>query len=182
MSALNHAELLRRYAAHKAAAAACEAALKADALHEFVTHGTAVRWPALGIGTLAVSLSHDTVTITDEDKFFDWLEARYPTEVVVETVTVRRVISPAWQAAMLAGLLPVDPDEIGPGGSTQCMAAEGELVPGVVWQKGGKYLHAAITPDSGLKRTYALAAAAYVQGAPMPAVDPPGGAVAVAST
>jgi hypothetical protein len=173
MTELNRAELMRRMLAHKAAAAACETALKTAALQEATDQGTVVTWRVRDVGILTVGVANDCSRVIDADKWLDWLAARYPTEVITEEVTVRRVISPAWEATVLAALIPLDPDELEPGGQAQVMDREGTLVPGVVWTRGGALTGAAITGDSALKRVFAAAAAAYVQGAPMPAVDPP---------
>lgn len=172
-AAFNEAELLTRLWAHQAAAAAIEATLKEAALRESRDKGVAVTWRVKGVGNLTVSTANDKVRITDPEKWLDWLAARYPTEVRVEQVIVRQVISPAWEATVLAGLTPLDPDELPAGGEAQVMDSEGTLIPGVVWTKGGKILTAAITADGDLKRRFAAAAAAYVKGAPMPAIDPP---------
>ena len=75
---------------------------------------------------------------------------------------------------LLQGLLPTDPEELGPGGQTSLIDDEGTVVPGVVWTKGGAYKHAAITGDGTLKRQYAQAAAVYAAGGgDMPALLAP---------
>lgn len=162
---MNRVELMRAFAAHTAAAAACERALKDPAETAAVEEGIADGWKKPGVGKLEVSLTRDAASVVDEDRFLDWLEQRYPTEVV----TVRRVRNPEWQTRLLAGLIPVDPDEVAPGEATLLADAEGEIVPGVAWRAGGRPRCVSITIEPGLKHEYAAAAQAYVDhGTPLP--------------
>jgi hypothetical protein len=171
---LNRAEIMKRLVAHTAAAKACEKWLKDEAQRIFEVEGTADTWKPPGVGTLAVHLNHDAAVVTNEEMFLDYIEATYPDEIKL----VRQVRNPAWQAAMLAGLIPMDPQELKPGQGTQCHDREGTVVKGVAWHKGGTYRTAAFTPNPDLKREYTAAARAYVEnGTPMLAVDPPPPAV-----
>jgi hypothetical protein len=169
---MNRAELMRRLAAHKAAAAACERALKAEAERNYIEQGTADTCRVPDVGTLSVSLTQSATNVVNQDVLLDWLEKNHPDQVVEEVVTVRRVRSQKWLSLMMAEWEPVDPDYVEPGDATSCMDDEGTIIPGVEWRKGGRYLHASVTVDAGLKRQYAAAAVAYVQhGVPMPAVS-----------
>lgn len=173
---MNRAELVRRYAAHKAAAAACEKALKDEAWRIFDEEESADTWRLPRVGKVSVSLSTPGAHVIDKDKdkFMDWVAVRYPTEVVTEVVTVRSVRNPAWLSDLLTRLIPADPKKLGPDDATFCEGDEGEIIPGVEWRPGGRYLHASITVDPQLKRQFAAAARAYVeQGVAMLAVDPP---------
>lgn len=170
---MNRAEMMRRWLAHKLAAAACEKALKGEAQRAFDEQGSADTWRMPGAGTLSVSLAHDRASVTDDAAFMEWFAKRYPTEVV--TVTRVEVRNPEWVKTMLAGLEAVDPDELEPGDATMvCDPEGGEIVPGVEWRKGGRFLSASIRPDSDLERRMKKAAEAYVNsGEPMPGLAPP---------
>lgn len=157
--------------AHQAAAKACETALKREAARTFAEEGSADTWRMPGTGMVVVSVSHDRAAVTDEQAFLGWLEKAFPTEVVTETVTVRSVRNPEWLKHLLGELLPVDPDELGPGEATICMDGEGSVIPGVQWRRGGEFLSASVRPDSDVRRRLAAAAEAYaLRGEPMPGI------------
>ncbi len=170
---MNRVELLRAYAAHTAAAAACERALKDPAEAAGVAEGIADGWKKDGVGKVEVSFTRDTAAVVDEERFLDWLEQRYPSEIRTELVPVRSVRNPAWQKHLLSSLIPVDPDEMRAGESTLLMDAENEVVPGVAWRRGGLFRCASITIEPQLKTEYAAAARDYVEhGTPLPVGSP----------
>lgn len=170
---MNRAQLLTAYLAHKAAAAACEAALKAKVAEAYREEQVAetLRLPG---GEVAARLTKPRVVTTDEDALLKWVAAAYPTEVTTEvvTTTVTRVRNPKWLETMLGQLTPVDPAEVEPGGGTGLMTGDGTVVPGVMWTPGGTLHSVAITGAPALVAEFARAARAYVEaGTPMPAIS-----------
>lgn len=157
---MNRSELLRLMVQHQAMANACEQALKDEARLNFAQHGAADTWRMPGTGTLSVSLSHDKATVVDNKVFLDWLARAYPTEV--EVVTQPQVRNPGWLTKLLTELQAVDPEELKPGEATSCMDAEGSIIPGLEWRKGGSLVSVSITPDGALKRAAAKQAKEYV--------------------
>jgi len=168
---MNRADLLRALIAHKAAVEALEAALKRPVQEAFDQEHVVAPVKIPGVGEVRVSLTSSSVEVADEAALTKWLATRYPGEVITETVTVTRPRNPAWVRHLVAQLDPVDPEEVGPGGATQCVDGQGELVPGVVWRRGGTLRSVSICSDADLQTRYRQAALAYVaQGVPMPAI------------
>lgn len=169
-------EKLRLMLAHRAAAAALEADLKNEAAEEYAEHGARVSWEWAGAGSVIASLNHDTVIVTDQDAFLDWLAADSPHQVRPRTGW--EVINPKWLAEVyLPGLVPQeeydDLDAIAeprPGDRRSVMCPDsGALVPGVRWVRGGGLRSVAIKADPAAMRQLNLAAATYALGrGPMP--------------
>lgn len=172
---MNRADLVRRLAAHKAAAAALEDALKRDARAEYEEQGTAPTWRLDG-ARVQVSLSTDRCVVADEETFMDWFAALLPDEVV--TSTVRVVRNPAVLKQFLENIAahgPVPdgetPRDLSPGDTTEAADGAGQVVPGLRWVKGGEYVATSIYVDPTVKRRLAASAARYVEGAPMPELE-----------
>lgn len=167
---MNRAQLLAAYLAHKAAAAACEQALKGQVARAYTDEQVAetLRLPA---GEVAARLTKPRVVTTDEPALVKWVAAAYPTEVTTEQVTVTTVRNPKWLDQLLSTLKPVDPAEVEPGGGTSLMTDDGTVVPGVMWTPGGSLHSVAITGAPAVVDEFARAARAYVEsGTPMPAI------------
>lgn len=163
------AELLQLKMVHGAAAAAAEAELKGRAAQLFTDEGSADTWRLPG-GQVIVQLTNDRAEIVDREAFLAWLAAAYPHQVRTEVITVRTVINEKWLAEeLLPTLTPLDPGELEAGEQTQLMDAEGTLVPGATWRKGGGLHAVSIRPDSTVARRLKAAAAAYIDGTgPLP--------------
>lgn len=158
------AELLQLQMVHGAAAAAAEAELKDRARQLFAEEGSADTWRLPG-GQVIVQLTNDRAEIADRDAFLAWLAAAYPHQVTTRTIVVTEVINEKWLTEeLLASLTPLDPDEADPGEATMLMDAEGTIVPGVTWRKGGGLYGVSVRPDATVKRRLKEAAAAYIDG------------------
>lgn len=103
---MNRAELVRRLAAHEAAAAALREALEGEAREELDANGTAPSW-RLGDGTtVVVRTSKGGLFVTDEEAFVQWARQQYPGEFVEETTVkfrnpgFRKRLIEAWQEAL----------------------------------------------------------------------------------
>lgn len=158
-----------RYAlllAHRAAAQALEASLKTEMADTFEREGARETWDLPGLGQVVGSVSHDSVSIHDPAALIDWLNTNHSHQV--REVHTKEVINPGWlKDVFLAGLTPMDPDdeEPGPGATTLLMDADGTVVPGVRWIRGGGYAGAAVKPDSSTTRRLREAADRYAIGA-----------------
>lgn len=170
--ARRRADLLLRYVAHTAAADALAAELKRQAEAAYRDQGSLDSWRIAETGRVSASATHDAVHVSDPAAFLNWVAFTRPDEIEVV-----RQVRPSSQEAILKRLKPVrDPQQIrqmAPGETCDCHDEEGTIVPGVTWRRGGLYAGASITPDGALRREFAAYARAYVEGAPMPALDPP---------
>lgn len=169
---MTRAQLLAAYVAHKAAAAACERALKGQVTRAWTEEQIAELW-RMPAGTVTARLTQPRVSVTDEPALLKWVAVAYPTEVTTRVVTtdVTELRNPKWLETMLAKLTPVDADDVEAGGGTMLMTADGTIVPGVIWTPGGQLHSVAIEANKGLTAQYAQAARAYVEtGTPMPAI------------
>lgn len=161
----------QRYAlmlAHRAVAQALESSLKTEMADTFEREGARETWDLPGLGQVVGSVSHDSVSIHDMDALVDWLNTYHGHQV--REVHTKEVINPGWlKDVFLAGLTPMDADdpdfEPAPGDSTLLMDAEGTIVPGVRWVKGGGYAGASVKPDSSTARRLKEAAVKYAIGA-----------------
>jgi hypothetical protein len=165
------ADLLMLRMVHGAASAAAEAELKSRAAKLFEEEGSADTWRLPG-GQVITQETKDRAAIVDREAFLRWLANAYPHQVEVESVVVRTVINERWLTEeLLPSLKPMDPDELAPGEQTQLMDAEGTLIPGVTWSKGGGLYGVSIRPDSAVTRRLKAAAAAYIDGTgPLPGI------------
>lgn len=84
---MNRAEATRQVLLLEAAAAQLKeraktlrSGLDADARAELAEQGTAPTW-RLDIGTWSLPVARESVVVTDQDAFLDWLAEEYPTEV-----------------------------------------------------------------------------------------------------
>ena len=154
---MNRAELVRRLLAHRAAADALEDALKADAREEYEGNGTAASW-RMDFATVSASISHDTVEVADVATFHAWLAGRSPSEI--ETVTVLRVRNPEWRSQLLKGYAAMHDPEQG----DVVHDVHGEVVPGLRFVRGGRFVTASVVPARGVKGLLGQAARAYAQG------------------
>lgn len=156
------AQLLQLMLAHEAAAAACKAALRDEAAELFTKHGSADTWRLPG-GQVITSQTHDRASIVDEPAFLAYLAKVQPHQVTTRTVT--EPVNRKWVLEeFLPALQPLDPDELEAGEQTQLMDAEGTLVPGVTWAKGGGLSSVTVRPDSAVTRRLRAAAEAYAAG------------------
>lgn len=132
--------------AAKAEATKLRDMLTADARAEFVEQGTAPTWRIPDVATIAASVSHESVHVSDDAAFTAWVAERYPTEV--ETVTRVR-------GAWLTGFLTRtrvhgdDPEDmIAADGET------GEVVPGVTVRAGGQFAGISIRATADAKAVF----------------------------
>jgi hypothetical protein len=152
--------------AHRAAAKALEDNLKEEMTETFTREGARETWDLPGLGQVVGSVTHDSVAVHDMDALVDWLNTYMPHQV--REVHRKEVINPNWlKDVFLAGLTPLDDDETepGPGASTLLMNAEGTIVPGVRWVRGGGFAGAAVKPNSSTARRLLDAAKQYAIGA-----------------
>lgn len=158
---MNLADKVRLLAAHKAAVAALEASLKAEAADAFETQGVAPTWRIPGVGRVSGSLTRGRVDIADPDSLLDYLETFYPTEV--HRYEVREVRNREWLTRWLEALAaaPTLADD----GQTP-LDGQNRPVPGLVYTKGGRFLSASVTIDSGVKASLAKLAKLYASGSP----------------
>lgn len=166
-------ELLKTIAIAEAVSGACRAELRRQALAEYEANRRIVSWRHPGAGEVKTPLSRDAVKVVAQelDDLMDWLLKTYPDDVAEVTKLVLR--HPTFLDAFLSNLTPVDPHKLGPGETAPCKHRDGEVVPGVVFTKGGRPLTPSVTPDSGLCREFAALAKAYATtGAPLPQLSP----------
>jgi hypothetical protein len=155
-------ELMRLLLAHDAAAAALRAELKGRQALAFARDGSADT-SRLAYGTVTANINHDRAEVVDEQAFYAWLKGKTPTEV--EQVTSYVVRNPKWLGEVfLPTLAPLDPQDIDPGQATQVMYEDGELVPGVVWRRGGDLHSVSIRTDRDAVKRLAAAATLYAAG------------------
>lgn len=155
-------EMVRLMLAHRAAADALEAALKLRQTEAFAVDRSADT-SRLPYATITANVSHDRAEVVDDQVFLKWLQGKAPSEI--ELRMIRTVRNPKWlRETFLPTLVPMDPAELAPGEFTQCMYGEGELVPGVVWRRGGDLRSVSIKPDRDAVRRLAAAAELYAVG------------------
>lgn len=164
---MNRAELVQRLAAAEALGDALRDALDADARREYLENGTKVSWTIAGLGRVSSGTTTPSVVVENADQFIAWLEQRYPTEVV--TQTVKSVRNQEWLTHLLEGLASWHdkyPDE---GGAVTDV--DGRSVPGVRYVPGGRYRATSVVLDREVKRRVRAAAQAYVLGGDPAALD-----------
>jgi hypothetical protein len=115
--------------------------LAADARAEFEEQGTAPTWRIPDIATVAASVSHETVTVSDHVRFQRWVAKRYPTEI--EEVLVVR---PAWLGDFLKRCQTNDLDAVDPD--------TGEIVPGLTVLPGGSFAGVSIRATGAAKEVF----------------------------
>jgi hypothetical protein len=162
---MNRADKIRAYALHAAAAAALKDSLEREAREEYEKTGTRPTWN-LPAARVSVATVHAHAEVADPTAFFDYLEHRYPTEVV--TRTVREVRDQRWLTDLMAGwveLGPVEPPESAlPDEPPGVRDHDGVVIPGLKWMAGGGYKSTSITVERDVKRELAAIAAAYAAG------------------
>lgn len=155
---MNRAEVIMRYLAHRAAAAAFREALEADARAELEEHQTAPTW-RLPFATVPTAVEHDGVEIVDETKLITYLERKHPDEVK----TVKAVRNPQWlglllnEAAERGAPAGEDPEQ-------RIVDADGEEIPGVKFRPGGRFKSISVVPTDALRRRLAKVAESYING------------------
>lgn len=140
---------------HAAAAAALEESLKAEAQREHEENGTAASW-RMEPATITASLARDRAEVTDETAFWGYLKARYPDEFM--TVTVPR--NSKWVNAMRATFAARPVRDEGGRTTGAVMDEEGTVVPGLRFDRGGRFLSASVKPNPA-HADVLLAAARY---------------------
>lgn len=167
---MNRREMVMAYLMAEATARALKEALKNEARTEWVENETAASW-RLPEANVSASISHDAFVVADPDAFHAWLAKAYPTEV--KTVTVPR--NPEWTRKLLDTLATASlcdcPDGTlaahdAPQGSCVkrrevAITPDGTVVEGVVFEPGGRFITASVTPDPELKQRLAEAARSY---------------------
>jgi hypothetical protein len=148
---------------HEAAARALRASLKDEATANYRDHGSADTW-RMGGGKVTTNLSKSGAAITDHDAFVAWVAERYPTEVTTRTVVIREVRNPKWLEELLAGLDPMDPEELDAGESTACVDSDGRIIPGAIWTMGGRMVSISVYPDKDITRRLDKVAGDYAAG------------------
>lgn len=157
-------ELLRMKLEADALSNAAEAELKRRARQLWEVERSADTW-RLPLGQVQTALTHDRAAIKDREAFLAWLANAVPHQVKVEVIEVRTVINERWLVEeYLPTLLPMDPEETDPGEQTLLSTADGELVPGVAWLKGGTLHQVSIVGDKTVQRSLRLGATAYIEG------------------
>lgn len=137
---------LDQLAAHaKAEGAKLRDQLTADARAEYEEQGTAPTWRIPDVATVAASVTHESVSVADEEAFTAWVKSRYSTEV--EMVAKIRA---AWLAlflsnAKISGDYAVDP-------------FSGEVVPGLAVREGGRFSGISVRATSEAKAVFAAVA------------------------
>jgi hypothetical protein len=173
-SPLSRAEMARRMLAHRAAADAFEKALKDGAENEYREQGTVPSWKIPDVATVSGNMTADALTVSDEAAFLNWLAVNLPAEVE-EVPATRRIRNPTSLLAALRDVLEAaDADELEPGGQTFLVHPKtAEIVPGLLFTRGGRWKHASIKPDARLLRRMAICARLHVeQGISMVNVGP----------
>jgi hypothetical protein len=162
---VNRADKIRAYALHNAAALALKAELEREAREEYEESGTRPTW-TLPAARVSGATHHDHAEVADPVAFFDYLEHRFPTEVV--TKTVREVRNQRWLNDLLEAWVALGPVEPPAGGLADeppgVRDEDGVLIPGLKWMAGGGYKSTSITVDPAVKRDLAAIAAAYAAG------------------
>lgn len=149
--------------AHKAAAAAIEAEIKARVTRNYAEEGSADTWRLPG-GLVTANLSTGGAEIVDRPAFLSWLALRHPTEVERKLIRVTEVRNDRWLKQLLGRLVPMDPEELEPGEGTPCVEDSGEIIPGVVWRAGDRLVSVSIRPDADITRRLAAVATDYADG------------------
>ena len=161
--ALTRLELLQMHLTAKAIAGAAEAELKRRATDLFATERSADTWRLAGAGQVITAQEHDRVEVVDLEALGRWLLSHFPHQV--REVRRLEIINTAWLSdVFLAELMPLDGEKAEAGDEAPVMTAEGTIVPGVVWRKGGGLHGVSIRPDSGVMRAVRRAAEAYIAG------------------
>jgi hypothetical protein len=152
---MNREEMARLMAMHKAAAGALERALKSAARQEQEAGNGAPTW-RLKAARVTGNVSHDKAVCVDAQAFLDWMRVRYPDSVV----QVYEPRNPQFVNDVRESLSrTAERDEDGrPTG--RILDAEGSVVPGLVFERGGTPLNASITLNPA--HTPALVAAAML--------------------
>lgn len=158
---VNREDIVRRLAAHEAAAAALREVLTAEARAEVDLNHTRPSWEFLDGSRVTVSLSSGGLVVTDEDAFIDWARARYPDEFV--EVTTVRFRNEGFRKRIIAEMAEAIRTN---GGHT--------LLPFVDWTAGGEYRSTSITIAADTKRRMAESARNYaLAGNTMPELEGP---------
>jgi len=143
----NRADLARVYAYGRALSEAAKELLEGDARYELEHNETALS-ARLPFGSVSASIRQDTLAVTDDQAFLEWLRLLHPTEVV-EVLTVR---NPEWLRARREALYA----EIRTGGR--------DVPPGTTMITGGALSHVAVTLDASVRNALARRARAVLQG------------------
>lgn len=129
---------------HQAAADALRASLEADAEKEHQEHGVAASW-RMAPATVSASIAHDRVAITDPQAFLRYLKTMYPDEIV----SVLQPRSSKWVGLVRNGLIQfVERDPETKKTTGRIVMPDGTVVPGVAYERGGRFLSASIKSNT----------------------------------
>lgn len=143
------------------AAAATEAAkrerdeLASAAATEYTVEGTAPSWRMPSIGAVSSRVTRDSVDVVDPAALVAWVASRYPTEV-------ESTVRPAFLALLRKTGEPDGDNVVDP--------STGEIVPGLRYTPGGRFLGIEFRPASAAREVFgalaveALAAAELAAG------------------
>ena len=123
----------------KAESAKLRQDLAADARTEYEEQGTAPTWRIPDVATVAASVTHEAVTVTDDRVLTAWVGERYPTELLT-------VVRPAWLADFLS--------RCQPSGDVACDPATGEVVPGLSVRPGGTFGGISVRVSAAAKEVF----------------------------
>ncbi|GAA4439679.1 hypothetical protein [Phytohabitans houttuyneae] len=154
MTAPNRAELAQDALFWSAVADAAKekaqrarAALDSQARAELERDGVAPTWRIPGVGTVPLSLTSDSVDVTDPDAYLAWVAKRHPTEVET-TVHVRPAFDKAVREAAAKRGAPCD--------------EQGEVIPGLTYRSGGAPRGVSIRPSTDARAAAARAAERFL--------------------
>ncbi len=137
--------------------------LDADAAREYETGGTVPTWRIPDVATVSGSVSKQTIGVTDEAAFTDWVQERYP-DAIRTLATVRA----GWRERFLE-TAQVDGDDVSDPDT-------GEVIPGLTVRRGGRFLGVSVRATVDAKGVLGIAAveglkhAATLAGPNMPIV------------
>jgi len=142
--------------------------MDAEARHEYDTEGVATTWRLRDIATVSLSLTRESVTVSDSDKLLEWVRHRHPDEV--ETVTTVQV-RPSFVTALIGAVDTADGFAV--------VEGTGEIVPGLAVRPGGQPRSLSIKAEPAVKAAVAERVAAILPGVfgtveaapPPPAID-----------
>lgn len=153
---MNRAELVRRLAAHEAAAKALRSALETEARAELEENGTAPSWRLNDGTTVVVRCSTGGLVVTDEDAFVAWARSQFPMEFVEETTV--RFRNEGFRKRLIEGL--------------DAFSVDGELPAFVGRTASGAYRSTSITIAPDTKDRMAASARKYaLAGGTMPELE-----------
>lgn len=125
--------------------------LDAQARHELVRDGVAPTWRIPGVGTVPLALTADRVDVADAAAYTEWVADTFPEQV--ETVTTIQV-RPGYDKAVRDTAVKLG----GP------YAADGQVIPGLVFVPGGQPHGISIRASSDAKESAAVLAEAALDG------------------